>query len=372
MSPRVLLAATESWPSAALYCDGLAVTGCEVFALAPKAAPVHSRPSLSGGSVYRPLAAQASLRTAIRKFAPDLLVSCDERALARTLELYAHEKPHGGAIARLIERSLGVPENYACVQSRLEGLSAMRALGVRIPAMIAVEREADIDRAIASFDFPLVLKADETWGGDGVAIVRSREDAVAAWRKLRGPVWRLRSLVRTFRRRDAHFLLEAAHPKVRRVSAQQFVAGKLAASAFAANAGALTAVFSYDILESHEAGMGPPKLVRRLDCPEMEDAARLVASRFALSGAHGLDFIRDEDGHAHLIEINPRATQGGTLAFGPGRDVPYGLASILMPKPRAARRSRGSEAVEFSPSLTRPKEADAIPREPIVPALEAR
>jgi hypothetical protein len=319
------------------------------------------------------LAAQASLRAAIRKFAPDLLVSCDERALAQILELYADEKPYGGAISRLIVRSLGTPENYACVQSRFDGLSAMRALGVRAPAMIAVEREAEVDRAIESFGFPLVLKADETWGGDGVAIVRSRDKAVAAWRKLRGPVWRIRSLVRTFRRRDAHFLLEAARPRLRRVSAQKFVAGKLTASAFAANAGVLTAVFSYDILESHEAGMGPPKLVRRLDCPEMEDAARLVAYRFALSGAHGLDFIRDENGQAHLIEINPRATQGGTLPFGPGRDIPFGLAAIVMPKPRAARRSRGSEVVEFNPSLTRIKDrADAAMHEPSVPVLEAR
>src|SRR5579872_1999581 len=74
MSLRVLLTATESWPSAALYCDGLAVTGCEVFALAPKGAPVHSRPSLSGGSVYRPLAALKSLKEAIAKFGPELIV----------------------------------------------------------------------------------------------------------------------------------------------------------------------------------------------------------------------------------------------------------------------------------------------------------
>jgi hypothetical protein len=42
---------------------------------------------------------------------------------------------------------------------------------------------------------------------------------------------------------------------------------------------------------------------------------------------HGLDFIRDAQGRVHLIEINPRGTQGGTLAFGPGRDLPASLAS---------------------------------------------
>jgi biotin carboxylase len=257
--------------------------------------------------------------------------------------------------------------------SRLDGLAAMREMGVRVPAMMAVESKADVDKAIAAYGFPLVLKADQSWGGSGVAIARTREEAVANWRKLSRPASRLRSLVRTLRRRDAHFLLEAARPKARRVSAQSFVAGKLAASAFAANKGEITGFFSYDILESHDSGMGPPKLVRRLDCPEMRNAATMVARRFGLSGAHGLDFIRDDEGHAHLIEINPRATQGGTLAFGRGQDIPFGLASILMPAPRGVRKPRGDEIIEFNRSVAKPEDSvRTFVRAPGAPVLEAQ
>src|SRR5262249_12616821 len=159
-------------------------------------------------SLYRPLAALRSLKAAIEKHGPDLIVCCDERALAVALDLYKREKARNPAIAGLIARSLGAPDNYPCMLSRLDGLAAMREMGVRVPAMMAVESKADVDKAIAAFGFPLVLKADQSWGGSGVAIARTREEAVAKWRKLSRPASRLRSLVRTLRRRDAHFLLE--------------------------------------------------------------------------------------------------------------------------------------------------------------------
>jgi hypothetical protein len=63
----------------------------------------------------------------------------------------------------------------------------------------------------------------------------------------------------------------------------------------------------------------------------MESATREIARHYRLSGIHGMDFLRDATGAVHLIEINPRATQGGALAFGPGRDLPAALSSQLQP-----------------------------------------
>ena len=77
--------------------------------------------------------------------------------------------------------------------------------------------------------------------------------------------------------------------------------------------------------------IGPPNVIRRVECPEMAAATQRIARHFELSGIHGMDFLRDSSGAVHLLEINPRATQGGALAFGPGRDLPAGLASCLQP-----------------------------------------
>jgi hypothetical protein len=104
----------------------------------------------------------------------------------------------------------------------------------------------------------------------------------------------------------------------------------------------------YDVLVSHGT-IGPPSVIRRVDCREMMEASRAAAKCFGLSGLHGLDFIRDSSGAVHLIEINPRATQGGTLPFGAGRDLPSALASTLTSEPVGMRRPIDKEIVVFFP-----------------------
>ncbi len=62
--------------------------------------------------------------------------------------------------------------------------------------------------------------------------------------------------------------------------------------------------------------MGPPNVIRRVDCAQMEEASASGGEAICPVGHLRLDFIRDDAGDVHLIEINPRTTQGGTLAFG--------------------------------------------------------
>ena len=55
-----------------------------------------------------------------------------------------------------------------------------------------------------------------------------------------------------------------------------------------------------------------------------------MASRLKLSVLHGFDFILEpKTGNAHLIEMNPRATQVGHLALGAGRDLPAALFAAM-------------------------------------------
>jgi len=208
---------------------------------------------------------------------------------------------------------------------------------------------AALDLCIERLGLPVVLKADGSWGGDGVIVARTKEEAHAAFTRLMRPASRLRNVARVLRRKDAHFLIEALKPTKQRVSAQAFVAGRSAASAFACWKGEMVAHLHYDVLVS-DGAMGPPNVVRRVDCAQMEEASRLVAKRFGLSGIYGLDFIRDADGAVHLIEINPRTTQGGTLAFGDGSDMPQALASCVMRSKAPRREAIPSDVVAFFPA----------------------
>ena len=125
-------------------------------------------------------------------------------------------------------------------------------------------------------------------------------------------------------RRDAHFLPEALVPKAASVQVQRFIRGKPATSAFACRDGKVLAAIHVDVVETQRLN-GPASLIRRTDCARMDEAARRIARRLGLSGLHGLDFVRDEGGVPHLVEINPRATQICHLALGAGHDLPSAL-----------------------------------------------
>lgn len=326
---KILLAATVGWPSVARYAGGFSAAGCAVEALSPSGAPVTKSRYVARHHRYRALFAASSWRAAIGDANPDLIVACDDRAVAQMLALHEREIRHS-PLAQLIERSLGAPDNIRQVMARNECMRIAREIGVRVPDTFAVTDEASLDAALAQLGYPAVVKADGTWGGDGVIIAKTRAEAVAAFRKLSKPSSRLRSVARAAKRGDAHFLLAALAPPSPAITVQKFIDGKPAASAFAAWKGEVVSSIYYDVLVA-DGTIGPPNVIRRVDCPRIDGATRLIAKRFNLSGIHGMDFIRDESGTVHLLEVNPRATQGGTLAFGPGHDLPSALADCVSP-----------------------------------------
>ena len=66
---------------------------------------------------------------------------------------------------------------------------------------------------------------------------------------------------------------------------------------------------------------GPATIAGVVRNPKMLNAAAKIVKRLSLSGFVGFDFMIESDtGSAFLIEMNPRATQTGHLAFGEDRD----------------------------------------------------
>jgi hypothetical protein len=346
MSAKVLLVTTVRWPSVARYAAGFAAAGMTVEALAPKTAPVILSRYVARSHRYRPLALLPSLKRAIEVSGADLLSACDERAVSLLLDLHAQ----GDAdVQGMIARSLGNPSGYAALLSRVRSLGAMHDCGVRVARTHALNGEDELDHALGHTGLPAVLKIDGSWGGDGIRIARDRDEAVQAFRRL-AHVSRTRSLARALKRRDAHFVSEAFAPVPRTVSLQRFVEGVPAACAFAAWEGKLAGVFAYDVLAA-EGDTGPPNVIRRVRCPDMCEAARIAARRFGLSGLFGMDFIRDVEGNPHLIEINPRGTQGGTLPFASGCDLPSALVKAAFGGVPARRPSIAKDIVVTFPRL---------------------
>lgn len=327
----ILLVSTVKWPSLARYANGFVAAGCVAEAMVPAGAPAHFSRYISHVHPYDALAPSTSLRRAIARSRADLLVACDDRAVHQMMHLHDAEavRDPESTVARLIEKSLGAIEHYPRLISRYQSLTTLRDAGVRIPETFAAGSEDDLCLALEKLGLPAVIKADGSWGGDGVAIVSTKDTAVAAFRRLFNPPSRLRSLIRAARRRDPHFLAAALSPHGAQICVQKFIPGKTAASAFAAWQGEIVGAFYYDVLVA-DRGIGPPNVIRRLDCPQMENASRVAARQFGLSGLQGIDFIRDDkNGDVHVLEINPRATDGGTLPFGAGRDLPAALTKAM-------------------------------------------
>lgn len=328
--PKVLLSTTVLWPSAARLAGAFAEAGCAVDALFPARHPLAVSRYPARNFAYRPLASQRSLRAAIEQSRPDLVVPCDDRALTHLLNL------KNGRFAALVERSLGTPCHFDRLISRGGFIAAAREAGIAAPETIEVEDEHALDAALERLGLPAVLKVDGSWGGDGVAVARTREEARAAWRRFARPPSRLRSLARAARRGDPHHLLSAVSPVRSCVSLQRYVPGTPATSSFACWRGHVVAANHFDVVMTN-GPRGPARVVRRIDDAAMDAAARKLARLFGLSGLHGLDYVRDGGGRAQLIEINPRATQTSHLALGHGNDLAAALVAGVTGRPVAER-----------------------------------
>jgi len=320
MTQNILLATTVKWPSAAYLAGAFASLGCSVEAVFPRGHVLGVSRYVGRAHAYRPLRPRSSLATAIAAAKPDLIVPCDDRAISHLLSIGAHAPE----VTALLVRSMGRLESYPFMLARSRAIAIAEADGISTPLTVAITNESEFWRALERVGLPAVLKADGSWGGDGVAVVRTREEAGRAFRKLAFPPSRLRSLVRAVRRKDAHFLQAALAPKTPTVQLQQFIKGNPATSAFACRDGEVLAAIHMDVVESRGT-TGPASLIKRIECSRMDEVARRIARRFGLSGLHGLDFVRDEGGVPHFIEINPRATQICHLALGAGHDLPSAL-----------------------------------------------
>jgi len=344
MAPRILIATTVRWPSAARVAAAFAELGAEVEALHPEGSPLEASGAVARAHRYQAMWPLRALRLAIGRAAPDLIVPCDDRAVSQLVALH---RCCDAPSAATIERSLGAVENYPQLMSRSGFLAAAREAGIRIAETLPVADEEQLEEALSELGLPAMLKLDGSWGGDGVTMVHTREEARQVFHRLAAAPSLARSLARSLHRRDAHFLRAGLTSEKPALSLQKFVRGQQATSTLACWQGEVIAASHFDVVVTWGA-TGPATVIRRVSCPEMSDTARRVAARFGLSGLHGLDFIRDEEGRRHLLEINPRATQTSHLALGPATDLPAALlGAIGATRPRPAVTS--SELIALFP-----------------------
>jgi ATP-grasp domain len=362
---RVLLTDTNRWGLAARLAIGLAECGCEVSAICPS--PSHALTKTSAVrrtfrySAFHPLEA---LKKAIDAVDPDIVVPSCDRSVEHLHQLYAEALASNGQmdkIRALIERSLGSPESHQIVSSRLRLIEVAREEGIRVPRIARIAGKEDLDAWSAQESFPWVSKADGTWGGSGVRIVKSAEEAETSMKQLEQMARFTRAFKRLLVNRDAFLFRPWWNRSRRSIVVQSYIQGRPANCTVLAWKGRVLAMIGVEVVRS-QGLTGPASIVRIVDNEQMRSAAEKLAARLHLSGFFGLDFmIESSTGAAFLIEMNPRLAPPCHLRLDKGRDLAGALWAQLADQnlPASPLKTQSSLIAYFPQNAHNPSEIPA-------------
>lgn len=347
--PKALIIATEHWPAITRLCLALAETGfVSIGAVAPAGHAMLNLVRLGASFTCNPYSGSAdTLRDAIAAWPPDIVVPCDERALAWLRELYSRAAAGQGrswrAIKPLIERSLGDPAGLDIAARKTAFIAEARHAGIAVPDTAVVGDVAELRARLADLPFPCVLKADGSYGGLAVRIVYGVLDAEQAFAALTAPPGWAGAIRRAVENATLRPLIRRANVLPPTVALQQYIHGRPANRAVACWDGEVLAGISVAVLATvHETG--PATVVEVIAHDEVSAVAAQLVRRFKLSGFYGFDFVLEHaTGRAVLLEMNARPTQTCHLALDVESDLVGALAAKLAgtaPRPvmPAARR----------------------------------
>lgn len=327
MKPTILLVTSCRWFATARIAIAFAEAGCQVDIVCPKGHPVLKTAVIHRMYAYHGLRPLPALRRAIEEVKPSLLVPCDDRA---TMDLLSLRKRTSSIVVKeAVDHSLGSPENYGALKARSVFMRVARDAGVCVPETAEASDLPALQSWLSTYGFPAYLKVDGTSGGVGVTIVRDADEAKDAFRRLSVPPAAVRVVKRLLIDRDTAFVLPFINRTRPVVNVQKTISGVETNSAVACWRGRLLACIHAQVLERRDKA-GHATVVRIIENQQMQGTAEKVAVRLGLSGIFGLDYIVEkETGHAHLIEINARATQTCHLVLGPGKSPIAALAAAM-------------------------------------------
>jgi len=321
---------------------GLSEVGFEVAAVGPHRGPLLKTRAVQKTFTYSGIRVLQSLQEAIQESRPSLVIPCDDRAADHLHDLHRQALslgPSGYDLAALIERSLGSPQSYSVVSSRCGLLKIAREEGLCVPDTYSVSGTDDLATLRSKLEFPWLLKADGTWGGRGVIVVRDSDEASQCLWELSRSFGAARAFKRFLVNRDPFYIRPWWNGFRPPVIAQSYVQGHPANCAVVCWQGRVLAGFGVEVV-SADGLTGPAAVVRVVDGPEMMRCAERLAARLGLSGFFGLDFMIEEgSGRSYLIEMNPRCTPLCHLGLGRGRDMIAALYAQLSGTPAEERRA---------------------------------
>lgn len=344
---RVLI--ITAFDAAEYLARSLHEAGASIEILCPRGNSMTELPFVKQAYHYSVLHPLPSLRKAITAAEPDLVIPCDDNIASQLHQLY--ETAFGDdRLRQLLAISLGSPDNFPLFHSRVDVCRLAREMDIACPETVLVIDKADFWRRLNGFGLPAVLKIDRSWGGNGVAIVRTAAEAGRAFTRLRKYPDFPRALKRLLRDGDARLMQQILGGRKNAMSLQRYVEGRRANVAVACWQGEVLAAVTVEVLAT-DRPTGPATIVRVVADPTMSIAVEKLVGRLKLSGLCGFDFIMPADGRgAQLLELNPRVTPTSHLVTVDGQL----LALALCGRWRGDSSALVSHAPNLDPLFCRP------------------
>jgi carbamoyl-phosphate synthase L subunit-like protein len=317
---RILVVATNKWPSIGLLVAALIKVGFETAVVCPSGSPINNIRNLNARYVYRPRQSLLSIRAAIADWNPSLLICNDDVAVHELQAIYSQVReletgsPESTGLVELIELSLGDPRSFAVSRSKSRLMSAAKALGIRCPSTIVVDSHEDVVRHLGRISYPVLIKLDQSWGGRGVRLAHNQRELLRAVSELSFPHNWPKRLKQLAARAVQHLPDRWRIPLPQNISIQHYVIGRPANRAVVCWQGRILAGISVEAVET-DSEFGPTTLARILDHDELAQATERIVESQNLSGFLGFDFLLDHANRAWFLEMNPRATPTCHLRF---------------------------------------------------------
>jgi biotin carboxylase len=348
--PRALLFTTQRWPAAAMMARSLRDGGFQVGALCPPGHPLRKSKSAVIVRHHRHLTGPLGLARAIANWRPDILVACDDLAVDAAHRVWRHYAVRGDAEGRekaqVIEASFGRSTSFDIARNKSKVLGVAAALGIATPCSTVVEDLPSLVDRLQTLGYPAVLKADALWGGLGVRVVGSEQEARFAFHQLTQAPSGVEVAKSVAQEAGLQPIVDRLCFRPPVISVQRFVPGRPANLAAVCWQGEMLGGVTVEVLEN-QRNNGPGSVVRVIENTAMEWAAARLIGELGLSGFCGFDFMLDRDsGEALLLEINPRMTSSSYLPTLTGTTLARLLCCRLKGFPAtAARRAPTQDGV---------------------------